>query len=51
MAARRQEAYDLTHGMWAALRLVRATYLLVRIFLSYVLQLGLQKVLGRERMK
>ncbi len=35
--------------MWAVLRLIRAIWLFGLIFCSYMLQLGLQRVLGRER--
>ena len=35
--------------MWAALRLVRATFRLAVILSSYLWQLGLRKVFGRER--
>lgn len=37
--------------MWAAVRLLRALGLFGRIFLSYVLQLGLTRVFGRARMR
>lgn len=37
--------------MWAAVRLVRASWLFGWIFASYMLQLGLTKVFGRARMR
>lgn len=37
--------------MWAAIRLVRAMWVFGWIFSSYMLQLGLVRVLGRERMR
>ena len=37
--------------MWAAIRLIRALLLFGRIFASYMLQLGLQRVFGRARMR
>ena len=37
--------------MWAAIRLIRALMLFGRIFASYMLQLGLQRVFGRARMR
>lgn len=36
--------------MWAAIRLIRATWVFAWIFASYLLQLGLQRLLGRERL-
>ena len=36
--------------MWALLRLIRASGLFGRIFVSYVIQLGLQRLLGRKRL-
>lgn len=35
--------------MWAAIRLIRATWLFAWIFASYLFQLGLGRVVGRER--
>jgi ubiquinone biosynthesis protein len=35
--------------MWPLVRLIRATWLFGRIFLSYMLQLGLGRVVGRKR--
>ena len=37
--------------MWAAIRLIRASWVFARIFASYVLQIGLGRVLGRERFR
>ncbi len=37
--------------MWSVIRLLRATVLFGRIFASYMLQLGLQRVFGRRRLK
>jgi ubiquinone biosynthesis protein len=37
--------------MWAAIRLIRATWLFSWIFASYLLQLGLQKLFGRARLR
>lgn len=37
--------------MWAAIRLVRAMWVFSWIFCSYMLQLGLVRVFGRERMR
>ena len=37
--------------MWAAIRLLRALWLFGRIFTSYMLQLGLQRMFGRARMR
>ena len=36
--------------MWAAIRLSRATWVFAWIFASYLLQLGLQRLLGRARL-
>ncbi|ACY18904.1 ABC-1 domain protein [Haliangium ochraceum DSM 14365] len=36
--------------MWAVVRFLRASWLFTRIFASYLLQLGLGRVFGRERM-
>ena len=36
--------------MWALVRLLRASWLFGRIFLSYVFQLALQKIVGRKRL-
>jgi ubiquinone biosynthesis protein len=38
-------------AMWPVVRLVRATYLFGRIYLSYILQLELERLRGRERMR
>lgn len=37
--------------MWAAFRLIRATIVFGRIFVSYLVQLGLERALGRERLR
>jgi ubiquinone biosynthesis protein len=37
--------------MWAGLRLLRATLLVAVIFWSYLLQLGLERVVGRARLR
>lgn len=37
--------------MWAAIRLIRATWVLAWIFASYLLQIGLVRVLGGERLR
>jgi ubiquinone biosynthesis protein len=37
--------------MWAAIRLIRASWLFGWIFTSYMLQLGLQKLFGRARLR
>lgn len=37
--------------VWALLRLIRAMWLFGRIFCSYMLQLGLQRLLGRKRLR
>ena len=37
--------------MWAVFRLLRATILFGRIFASYLVQMALVRLLGRERLK
>ena len=37
--------------VWAVLRLIRAMWLFGRIFCSYMLQLALRRIFGRERMR